>query len=351
MNQAFATSPGTTHPQTLLRAELARRCEKNPRYSLRSFARASGISHTVLSLVMSGKRPLSRKAALKLADFLGLDPSRKTELLENRADVLPAEQNVEQLSLDAFAVIADWYHLAILTSLSLSDARFEARWLARKFSISELEAKMAMERLERLGLVEEFEAGRWRQSGAPLRFTNTETTAAVRKFHRQLLEKAMDSLESDPMPIRDFSSMTLAIDPAQLPYAQRRIRQFRRELAAELAALTLTMILLTARSVWALPPVQARVVLELVSSPGLMPAPSWSDYRILADGKVVKVTYSGFGAQIASQTETLGMLSSIVVTRLIVSVDSIVPAPLRLPRVGDGQWPRRLREATSGPHP
>jgi transcriptional regulator with XRE-family HTH domain len=122
-------------PRELLRAELAERCRRNPRYSLRAFARASGVSHTVLSLVLAGKRPLSRKAAERLADYLNLDPDRRRALLRpsrERAG-LPTAPGCEyrQLSLDAFDLISDWHHLAILSALELPDARFEARSLSR----------------------------------------------------------------------------------------------------------------------------------------------------------------------------------------------------------------------------
>ena len=44
----------------------------------------------------------------------------------------------------------------------------------------------------------------------------------------------MISLEQDSFEIRDHSSTTMAIDPALIPYARQRIREFRRELTEEL---------------------------------------------------------------------------------------------------------------------
>jgi transcriptional regulator with XRE-family HTH domain len=224
--------------RTLIRSELARRTQRNPRYSLRAFAKASGVSHTVLSLVLNGKRPLSRKAALKLADFLGLDPEVRSAFLTSRdIEGTPSPAvDFQQISLDTFAVISDWYHYAILSLLELETSRFEARWIARALSITENEAQLAIDRLTRLGLVEVSANGRARQSSKPLKVENTVSTSATRLFHRQLLEKALEALESVGADERDYSSMTLAMDPALVPYARKRIQGFRRELSAELEA-------------------------------------------------------------------------------------------------------------------
>ena len=220
-------------PRSIIREALAERCRRNPRYSMRAFARASGVSHTVLSLVLSGKRPLSKKAAAKMATFLELAPDRRAALT-SRGPIEACADDRQSITLDTFELIAGWEHYAILSALELPDARFEPRWLARRLDIGELESKLAMERLQRTGLVERTADGRWRQSGRPLAAPPIQSTVATRTFHRRLLEKAVETLESQPVEFRDFSSITFAMDPAQVGYATARIRAFRRELARDL---------------------------------------------------------------------------------------------------------------------
>src|SRR4029077_7937852 len=90
MGTATKTSDSEiSNPRLLLQAELSRRIERNPRYSMRRFSQALGVSHTVLSLVLSGKRPLSKKAAAKVSDFLGFDPAQRESLLANRKSMGP----------------------------------------------------------------------------------------------------------------------------------------------------------------------------------------------------------------------------------------------------------------------
>jgi len=235
----------------LLRRELERRCKANPRYSLRAFAAALGMSPTALSFVLTGKRLLSKKAARKIADAISLSSeecgalvnwanARKTKDRKDagqaRTDSGPSETDIHQLSLDSFAFISDWYHYAILSLLEIPGARFEAKWICQKLRITEIEAGNAMERLKRLGIVDKIE-GRWKQATGPIRIGNEVPTSATVKFQKQLLLKAVESLENDQPEIRDFTSMTLAMDPSLVPYAMDEIRKFRRKLAEQLEAM------------------------------------------------------------------------------------------------------------------
>ncbi len=70
--------------------------------------------------------------------------------------------------------------------------------------------------------------------GVSLKVDNTISTAATRKFHKQLLEKASESIDKDDIDERAFSALSLVVDPAHIDYAKSRIRDFRRELMAEL---------------------------------------------------------------------------------------------------------------------
>jgi uncharacterized protein (TIGR02147 family) len=176
-----------------------------------------------------------------VADSLALDPEARVLLLGNRAPhradkARLLEERARNLDLDQFAAISDWYHYAILSLLELPESRLEARWVAERLNLGQAQAKLAIERLKRLGLVEK-RGARWRQSDQPLRVPNSVSTPATRKFHRQLLEKAAESLENDPAESRDFTSMTFALDPRHIPLAKGRIRAFRRELTQELEEL------------------------------------------------------------------------------------------------------------------
>lgn len=58
------------------------RKEKNPRYSLRAFARSLGVSSGQLSEILSGKRPLSHKLARRISIALALTEVEGQRLLQ-----------------------------------------------------------------------------------------------------------------------------------------------------------------------------------------------------------------------------------------------------------------------------
>jgi transcriptional regulator with XRE-family HTH domain len=212
-----------------LRAELQRRTQLNPRYSMRSFARALDVSHSLLSLVMSGKRSPSRTLLLKLSDLLGV----KEQFFYVGPDDSSFAAKSEQMFLIDFELIANWYYLAILSLLETADAQFNPDWMAARLGISKTEASLAMGQLKDLEIIAEVE-GRWKQVRPPIAMENTRSTAFTRRFQKNQLQKAIESLENDPMEIRDMSSVTFAMDPEHIDYAVRRIRNFRRELMNEL---------------------------------------------------------------------------------------------------------------------
>jgi hypothetical protein len=223
-------------PIELAKAALAERCRNNPQYSLRAFARATGISHTVLSLVFSGKRKFSRNAVRKLSDFLELDPEQAERLEAGVRRKVDPPKDYEDLSLETFQIISDSHHFAMLSTLELPHAKWDAKWLAKNLSISPVQAKLAMDRLQRLGLVAE-ENGRWRQTGKPLMVDNARSTSATRAYNRQLLDKAKAAIDNTSFDAREMGSTTFAMDARQIPYAKQRIREFRRQLCAELEAM------------------------------------------------------------------------------------------------------------------
>jgi len=218
-----------------LHEEFTSRSQKNARYSLRAFAKHLGVSHTLLSLIMAGKRPLTLKTAKLVSERLELPPEKAVSLMRAGAETKVKNYNYkyEYLDLKTFDLISDWVHFAILSLTETTQTLVNSKWIAKRLGINETQAKVSFQRLVDVGLIAEKD-GRWSQTGKPIKVENTVSTTTTKKFHRQMIEKALDSLENDPMEVRNFSSVTVAMDPASVPYATERIKQFRRELMAEL---------------------------------------------------------------------------------------------------------------------
>ena len=222
----------------LLRDLLSRKLQKNPQFSLRAFARSLDVSHTLLSLVLSGKRKPSRDLTLKIIAKLNLTENSKNMVMESldaqEVAQVAQEKNKHQISLDQFSLISEWQHYAILSLLEVPNAKLDPIWIGKRLGISSLLARVAIERLQRMEIIEEVSKGVWKQKIGPIVVENKVSTSSTRKFQRQLMKKAVDSLENDPIELRDFSNITFAMNPKHIPYALQKIREFRRKLCNEL---------------------------------------------------------------------------------------------------------------------
>ncbi len=58
--------------RSFLQDELEKRCKKNPRFSLRAFARTLEVEPSALSKILHGKRALTPKMLMRMASHLGL---------------------------------------------------------------------------------------------------------------------------------------------------------------------------------------------------------------------------------------------------------------------------------------
>lgn len=219
----------------LLNEEFANRKRKNPSYSLRAFSAGLSVSPSYLSRILSGDRDLSPKTASLLADRLCLSPDDRSNLLKSikkRKGILkPVDDNRDEhiLQADSFKIISDWYHYAILSLASVKGSRFDTRWIADRLNISIKDAESGIKRLRKLGLLETDGKKFW-QSSPSLNTTADIASSALKKHHAQNLRKAEQSLEQDPVDVREFCSQTVAIDPKQLPEAKKIINEFRKRL-------------------------------------------------------------------------------------------------------------------------
>jgi uncharacterized protein (TIGR02147 family) len=235
-------------PRDFLAEELARRTQANPRYSQRAFARQLGLSPGELSEVMRGKRALSVRSALRIAASLGFTPVETQRLLQlcqvDKAKALTGTEalfqssndvagNSRELSLDLFRVVSDWFCFAILSLADTDGFHFDALWISKRLGISPAEARVGLERLERIGLIERDSKGRLIVARDYVLSPSGIPSEAIRNYHRQVLERAIQALETQTVSEREISGVGLAIDPRDLPELQKEINQFHDKIVNE----------------------------------------------------------------------------------------------------------------------
>jgi uncharacterized protein (TIGR02147 family) len=229
--------------RVFLQEQLEERCRVNSQYSLRSFARSLGIGSSDLSKLIRLRRQLSDASLVKLANKLRLDPEvtelyraslRKSQnTKQKRAGAIKAPENFREVSLDAFRIVGDWYHFAILELMKVRGFRSESRWIARRLGLTTSEVNIAIQRLQQCGFLEIKPDGTWvDHAGSTSSISATYADVAARRQQRQILEKAIYAVENIPMPHASQSSMLMAINKANLPAAREMIKDFRRKLCA-----------------------------------------------------------------------------------------------------------------------
>ncbi len=234
--------------QQFLNSEFEGRKFRNPSYSLRAFARDIGLAAPKLSEILRGKCGLSEASAKRLAKELALsekesiifinqviashgrsqiDRDKANELLETLKD----QHSFDEIALDAFRIIADWYHFAILELTEVEDFQSKVSWIAKRLNLSSKTIKEAVDRLFDTGLLAKKSSGDWYQTEAILATPSGIPSSDIKNHHRQILAKAEEALIQVPISERDFSSITLAVPESHLEEIQKEIKEFRRNLA------------------------------------------------------------------------------------------------------------------------
>ena len=218
-----------------LRSELRRRLSRNPRYSLRAFARQMGMAPSALSEILRGLRPLSFKAATRISDRLLLSPVERESLLRVTRQRRPTNLKRLRLENDAFSVIADWHHFGILNLASLPEFVLTSESVSQRLGISAQEGTEAIARLERMHLLEKRE-GRYHRVSDQVLAESASHHSALKRHHQQFLHRAERSLFSDPVPEREFTSITVAADPRNLEQVKAEVTAFAERLSRTLGS-------------------------------------------------------------------------------------------------------------------
>lgn len=228
--------------------ELRRRVRLNPRYSLRSFARNLHISPGALSEILRGRRQLSLKSVPHIVRAIGLNAAEGRHLLHLAQKAKTKEIEIHTNARDEmalgeqlFSLISEWYHFAILNLLECEDFKWNAQWVARRLGISRIQAQMAMDVLLRMGLVER-KNGKYQGRSEAVLSPSEIPSAAVRSYHRQILEKAIMALEAQALNERDISGSGFALDPAHLPAVKKELSEFQDRIVAKYSRGTKTEV-------------------------------------------------------------------------------------------------------------
>ena len=245
----------SSKPEDLLRDILERKKAKNSSYSVSALARDLGVSQSLLSRVMSGKRKLTLAQAQKIVLIIGLSKSDERKLIEatlkQSSESFADDQKLspklavisereskrreQTLESEKFNAISQWYHLPLLTLISTQGFQNDVRWIARRLGITHQEVAGAIHRLKLLGLIED-QNGLLSAVNHHVEFMPKKSEEAIREHHRQMMMKANEvlvtSTDDQSWNQRDISSLSMGVDTNNVGEAKELIRKFKEDMRA-----------------------------------------------------------------------------------------------------------------------
>lgn len=213
--------------QEFLVTEFKKRQERNPSYSIRAFSRDIGVAKTTVSEAINGLRCLSLANIEILSTNLSLEPEKIKRLKDDLS--MTSDRGRALLVEDEFAVIKDWYYLAILNLAKLPDNQCNAHWIAERLGLSLDLASGSLDKLIDLGLIKNIE-GKLVRTLMPITTSVDIPSSSIREHHRQSMEKAICALEEVAIELRDFATVTYVLHPDKLPEIKKMIHSFHRKL-------------------------------------------------------------------------------------------------------------------------
>ena len=218
-------SEGYVH---LLIGEYVERKAFNQNYSERAFARSLGLSAGFLKLLFQGKKNLSLDRAKAISDLLEWNGSKKNTFLKKVKDsshrTSAKAKGKVLVQPEDFFEVSDWYNFAIIEYIKTKNNKVSAPQIAAALKVSLTEINFALKNLVKIGLIE---PGQDNHFKVPNRYEIPSiSSAGIRKYHKQSLQKAKDAIEEQNFDQRDFRGLTLAFNSKKIDEAKKYLEKF-----------------------------------------------------------------------------------------------------------------------------
>lgn len=141
-------------------------------------------------------------------------------------------QNRYILDDSQYKAIAEWEHYAVITLMETEDFESSVEFISERLNISIMRTETVLRNLEIAQLIEKNEVSEYVLLKGPLRTTEDISSKALKVSHKETLDMSKSKLDEVEIELRDFSSMTVAVDPKNLSEAKTIIREFRKKMAS-----------------------------------------------------------------------------------------------------------------------
>lgn len=235
------------NPGEILKHYFDRKRVSQPQYSLRALARDLKVSPAYISQVFNGKKAVPES---RLGEFIRLLDMDDIAILQLKDAIQPNTKREKTMASDdldffsrfrpldkkKYAILEQWYMVAIMDLTTLEGFQSSPEWIARKLKITPLEAELAIETLKAHQLLKE-EDGKLVKVDLQLRFPTKMTQAVIRKFHKQMIKKAYEELDNrtsdEDFEKRLMVGTTFALNHEHLELLKKKVQETLYEIASQ----------------------------------------------------------------------------------------------------------------------
>lgn len=232
MVQSLEQKTLETSVRKVLLSELVDRKSRNPRYSLRAFARALSLAPGTLSSVIQGKRSLPARKVEKVCSDLKLKGAEKKAFLNSIGNIGNRKKTIKRFRYEKTVsdlvwqeVVSDPLYFTALSVFNLSHAKIEPEFLAKKLGISSQESKSLLRTLFVAGLVK-IENGYYTLRSYSHQSRDNVCSESIKAAHQKSLKVAAEKLYSIDIDRRDYLSIKIPTNTKKIDLAKKEIRKF-----------------------------------------------------------------------------------------------------------------------------
>jgi uncharacterized protein (TIGR02147 family) len=237
--------------RAFLAAWVAAQKAADARFSFRLFARRAGVrSPSLLPEIIAGKRNLTATTTEGFVRALRLDHDEaafftalvalgqaETEDEKNaaweRASATRGFRRARAIEGGFFEYLSTWYLPAIRELALCADFQPDPAWIAARLRprITLAQARDALDRLLALGLLTERD-GRVQPAEVSVATAHEVAGLALHNYHRQMLDRARDSITGALAAERHLCGVTVAIPASLVPRLKRELDAFQERVLA-----------------------------------------------------------------------------------------------------------------------
>lgn len=216
----------------MLKEEYLERKIRRPHYSERAFARDLKLSSSFISLLFNRKRSLSPKTSIEIIKNIGwndekieqfINALKSDQFATSSLSTLDKDYVQRDLDLDEFKLISNVKHFAILEFIQSKTGCTPAKIIAC-IKIEKTECELILNRLLRLNMISKEGAHFYAEDVN--RKVHGVPSEAIRNYHRQSINLALESIDEQDFNQRELRSLTLSIDPQKMKLAKKSIDEF-----------------------------------------------------------------------------------------------------------------------------